>query len=178
MKSRANTGTAVSALLIAPFAIACDGRPLTSAVVENAYPASAEMPLVVYRAFWQAVAFQQSLPPGLSSDEQPTVPASRNTAYVAVAPGWSPDASAVPTSLVFLQSATGFEVHLNDTLHIAVDDKTFIGNCDAGSFLSQDQADFMTQRVFTPTLFPGAFATVRYDAASCTTTPIADAGGP
>jgi len=50
---------------------------------------------------------------------------------------------------------------------------TFIGNCAAGSFLSPAQADFIAQLVF-----PSDFASLAYDAASCTTTPIGDAGSP
>jgi hypothetical protein len=49
----------------------------------------------------------------------------------------------------------------------------------APSFLSQAQADFITQRIFTPTIFPDASASsFRYDAATCTTTPTGDAGSP
>jgi hypothetical protein len=62
-------------------------------------------------------------------------------------------------------------VSLGDTLHIPVDDATFTGNCAAGSFLTQAQADFITREVF-----PGDFASRSYDAATCTTTPIGDAG--
>jgi hypothetical protein len=164
--------------LLAPLTLACDQHPRTRVVLENKYPSSGETPFIVYRAFWQAVPFQQPLPPGSSSDEQDTVPASLNAAYAAVAPGWDPDASTVPTSFLFLQSKSGFEVHLNDTLDIGVDDATFAGNCAAGSFISQEQADFMTQRIFTQTLFPDAFAPFFYDATSCATTAIADAGGP
>jgi hypothetical protein len=60
-----------------------------------------------------------------------------------------------------------------ETLHIPVDDRAFIGNCASGSFLSQAQADFITQLIF-----PSDFASLRYDAASCTTTPIGDGGAP
>jgi hypothetical protein len=72
-----------------------------------------------------------------------------------------------------MQSKNGFKVHLNHTLHISVDDATFVGNCATGSFLSQDQANLITQRVF-----PDDFAALRYDAANCTTAPIDDSGRP
>jgi hypothetical protein len=171
---------AICALLLASFVMACDQHPQTWVVFENSYPSSAGTAVVVYRAFWQALAFQQSLPPGASSDPQDAgvLAASANIAYAVLAPGWNPDAGSVPASLVFLQSRSGFEVQLNDTLYIPVDDTTFAGNCSAGSFLSQDQADFLTQRVFTQTLFPDAFPPFRYEAKTCTTTPIMDAGGP
>lgn len=57
---------------------------------------------------------------------------------------------------------------LNNTLQIPVDDNHFDGNCDAGSFLTQDQADLITHNVFASVFFGLA-----YDAATCSTT-----GGP
>jgi hypothetical protein len=153
------------------------GGPQTTVVVDNDYPPYAVVPLVVYDAAWEAVALQQPdgaaapVPPGDSSGPQSTVPASANTAYVLLAPGWDPASSTPPTSFIVLQSQAGFAVSLGDTLHIPVDDTTFVGNCAAGSFLTQAQADFITQRVF-----PGDFGSLSYDAATCTTTPIGDAG--
>src|SRR6202000_3025230 len=47
-------------------------------------------------------------------------------------------------------------------LPLTVSDETFAGNCAAGAPLSQDDADFVTQRIF-----PLEFAGQRYDAASC-----------
>jgi hypothetical protein len=72
-----------------------------------------------------------------------------------------------------LRSPGGFAVHLNETLHIPVDDASFVGRCDAGSYLSQGDADFITHLVF-----PGEFADRHYDAASCATTPAGDAASP
>jgi hypothetical protein len=126
---------------------------------------------MVYRAQWQAQWFDAAIRPGSSSDPQDTVPASSNTAYVVLAPGWDPASSVAPTSFVVMQSRGGYGVHLNETLHIPVDDSTFLGNCASGSTLSQDQADFITQLVF-----PDDFASLAYDAATCTTTPVDDAG--
>lgn len=167
-----------SAVLLPAFACAvlgagCDPRPQSYVVVDNDYPPSSAWPLVVYQAVWQAVPFPSAIPPGASSGPQPTVPASDNTAYVVLAPGWDPASSTTPTHLVVMQSWGGFDVHLDDTVHIPVDDTTFAGNCAAGSALTQDQADFITQRVF-----PGVFANVHYDAATCTSTPASDAGTP
>jgi hypothetical protein len=143
--------------------LGCDA-PNTNVVLDNNYPPSATNALVVYRAFWQAVPFKMPVVPGASSDPQKTVAASANTAYVVLAPGLDPQSATAPTSFIFLQSRSGFEVHLNQTLHIPVDDASFVGNCAAGSALSQDQADFITQRVFANDL-PG----LSYDAATCTT---------
>jgi hypothetical protein len=155
------------------FVLASSGcsSPDTSVVLDNEYPASATRPLVVYRAYWQAVSFETPVPPGSSSTAEPTVPASANTAYAVLAPGWDSTSSARPTSFIVLQSESGFSVHLDDTLRISVDDATFIGNCAASRFLTQSQADFITTLVF-PTVFAGK----HYDASTCATTPSGDAG--
>jgi hypothetical protein len=153
-------------------ALGCD-TPHTDVVLDNDYPASQTDALVVYRATWQAITFQDPVAPGSSSDPRSTIAASENTAYVVLTPGWDPAGAAAPTSFVVLQSRQGFAVHLNNTLHIPVDDATFLGNCGAGSFLTQPQADFITQLVF-----PGVFTSLHYDAATCTTTPIGDARAP
>jgi hypothetical protein len=146
--------------------------PYTYVVVDNNYPPYAPVPLVVYQAYWQAVAFTTPVPPTSSSAPLNTVPASDNTAWVVLAPGWDASGASPPTSFIVMQSRSGFAVHLNDTLHIPVDDADFEGNCATGSPLSQSQADFITQLVF-PTLFQG----LQYDATTCTTTPVGDAGG-
>jgi hypothetical protein len=157
-----------------PFAIAgasCDSLPQTSVVIDNGYAPSATNPAVVYRAYWETTYFVDPIAPGTSSDTQATIPASTSPAYVVLAPGWDPELSAQPESLVVLQSKSGFDVHLGGTVHIPVDDDGFAGNCAAGSHLTQDQADFITGVVF-----PDVFATYTYDAATCTATPIGDAG--
>lgn len=157
----------VICIVCAPFTLGCD-TPQTSVIFENDYPPSAPAPLVIYRGFWQAVALPAPVPPGASSQPQPTVAASPNPAYVVLAPGWDPTGAAAPTSLVVLQSRSGFALHFDSTLRIPVADSTFVGNCASGSFLSQDQADFIRQRVFA-----NDFAGLGYDAATCSTT-----GGP
>lgn len=143
-------------------------NPSAYVVFENHYPPKAATPAVVYDASWEAVSLQAPLPPGASSDPQFSVVASPNTAYVVLAPGWDQASSSPPPSLVVMQSRGGFEVQLGDTLHIPIDDTTFAGDCAAGSALTQAQADFLTQRVFS-----GHFMGLGYHAATCTTT-----GGP
>lgn len=143
--------------------VGCD-TPHTAVVFQNDYPGSAAAQLVVYRAFWEATSLQDPLLPGARSDPLDSVAASPSSAYVLLAPGWDPASSTPPTSLIVLQSTNGFELHFNDTLRIVIDDSAFAGSCAAGSFLSQDQADFITQRVFA-----SDFAALTYDAATCTT---------
>jgi hypothetical protein len=162
-----------SGLSVALCAAGCDAPPSTGVELENKYPPSPTSPLVVYDAYWQAVSFRDApLPPGSSSPPQVTVPCSANTAYVVLAPGWDPTSATPPTSFIVLESRDGFGVDLGSTLDIPVDDSTFVGNCAAGSFLTQAQADFITQRVF-----PDDFATLSYSAANCVTT-AADGGAP
>lgn len=147
-------------LVAAIFFCGCD-TPHTYVVFVNDYPA----PLVMYRAFWQAVLFDAAVLPGTSSSTEDTVAASANTAYVVMAPGWDPASANPPTTLIALQSKDGFSLAFNHTLDIPVDDSTFAGNCAAGSFLTQAQADFVTK-----TVFAADFVSLSYDAATCTTT--------
>lgn len=162
---------------MAPLLAGCagfpDSAPQTNVVLENRYAPSTS--LVVYDAWWLNVSFAgQPVPPGIASGPQSTIPASAdNAAYVVLAPGWDPASGAPPGSLVVIQSRGGYAVALGETLHIGVDDADFAGNCAAGSRLAQEQADFLTQVVFA-----GDFAGLQYDAATCTTTPIGDAGAP
>jgi hypothetical protein len=146
------------ALFTLCLASACDA-PATYVVFDNHEPS------VVYRAFWQAVSLPNPVAPAASSDKLPTVAASANTAYVLLAPGWDAASSAPPTTFIVLESRGGFAVHLNHTLCIPIDDTTFAGDCAAGSFLAQAEADFITTRVFA-----SDFANLRYDAAICSTT--------
>ncbi|HTQ44556.1 MAG TPA: hypothetical protein VMI75_17470 [Polyangiaceae bacterium] len=147
----------------------CGDAAHTYVSLDNHYPAS-KTSLVVYQGWWQAVPFSTPILPGGSSGPQPTVAASDNTAYVVLAPGWDPKGNAGPTSVIVMQSKTGFAVRLNDTLQIPVDDEHFAGNCLTGSHLTQQQADFITHLVF-----PVTFEAIRYDAATCTAKPIGDA---
>jgi hypothetical protein len=155
---------ALFAFVLAPFATACD-TPHTAVVLDNQYSPSDASPLVVYDAFWLTVDFQPPVPPGASSAPESTPAASPDTAYVLLAPGWDPSSTTPPSAYVLLESRQGFAVRSDDTLHIPVDDTTFVGSCAAGSPLPQDRADFMTRFVFAREL--GSLA---YDAATCTTT--------
>ena len=156
---------------IAVFCLRCDPPTHTYVTLGNDYPVGSA--LVVYAADWQAIPFQTPISPGASSDPASTIAASENTAYAVVAPGWDPTSASLPTSFIVLQSRTGYSVHLDNTLRISLSDATFDGSCAAGVPLTQREADFITKLVF-----PGVFAGLRYDAATCTTTPIVDGVGP
>lgn len=155
----------VLASLAALLVVGCD-TPNTTVTIENAYPPSSG--LVIYQAWWSAESFLTPIAPGAASDPQDAIPASANAAYVLLAPGWDPAAdggASPPASLLVLTSKSGFALQLDHALRIPVDDTTFAGRCAAGSPLTQDQADFLTQRVFR-SFFVGR----TYDAATCTTT--------
>ena len=131
-------------------------------VVYNSYPKESPRPVTVYRAYWHSVEFGEPILPGGGSQVTPTVPASGNWAYALIAPGWVPAMGGQPGLLIPLRSRSPLELHQDNTLTIFVDDSTFMGNCAAGSNLSQEEADFITQRIF-----PEAFARVRYEAVTC-----------
>jgi hypothetical protein len=146
---------------------ACDTPDPTTAVVDNAYPQA-----VVYQAWWVTTLFTEPTAPAASSDALRVVPA-EETAYALLAPGWDPASGEPPATLVPLRSKTKLSVSRGDVLHITVSDATFDGSCAAGQPLSQEDADFLTERIF-----PGPFTGLRYDAATCTVHPLgaADAG--
>lgn len=150
-----------------------DKAPQTLVVLDNDYASSTQPQAVLYQAYWLNVAFQTPVPPGSSSTPQAGTPASANTAYALVAPGWDPDGGSPPTSFVVLRSKVGYGVDLGDTLHIAVSSDTFDGDCAAGDPLDQAEADFLTQVVFS-----SAFAGLTYDAPTCTTTSMGDSSAP
>lgn len=152
-----NRTLGLTLLLVA--ASACDTPDPTKAVVDNAYPASSQV--VVYKAWWSATLFEDPVLPGASSDEQRSVPES-NFVYALLAPGWDPASGSPPTKLLAVRSKEPLAATRGDTLHIIVSDATFAGSCDARQPLSQEDADFITQRIF-----PGDFANVSYDAATC-----------
>ena len=77
-----------------------------------------------------------------------------------------------PTALMVVKSKAPFSVGRGDLLHIAVSDQTFAGNCAAKEPLSQEDVDFITQRIF-----PAEFTGFTYDAKTCTMKPVpSDAG--
>jgi hypothetical protein len=156
-------------------ASACETEDATFAVVDDDYIAppdgAAYAGVTVYKVWWSTALFDAPLGPGEESSSQRVV-TSDETAYALLAPGWNPSSGAPPTQLVPVRSKTTLSVKRGDTLHVRVSDITMTGNCGAGQPLSQDDADFITQRIF-----PGDFAGGTYDASACIFVPNAiDAG--
>lgn len=159
-------GFALSVAILS--ASGCNDDP-TTAVVDNDYPAAHVV--TVYRAWWVTTLFPDPVGAGESSETERTIPAS-DFAYALIAPGWSPDTTSGPTQLIALKSRQPLSVTTHDLLHIAISDDTFAGDCAAGSTLSSDDASLIVERIF-----PGAFAGLSYDSATCVSTPVALDGG-
>jgi hypothetical protein len=165
----------VSALSLGTHLAACETEAPTKAVVENAYPAPVDgadpaHQTVVYRAWWVTTYFPEAVPAGASSTEQRSVPAA-DFAYALLAKGWDPSSTTPPTAFVVVKSKAPLSVARGEVLPIVVSDATFSGNCAANAPLSQEDADFITQR-----LFPREFSGFTYNAKTCTMTAEVEAG--
>ncbi len=151
---------------------ACDTEDPTSAVIDNEYPAvdpdggDPSQQTVVYKVWWSSSLFLSPIPSAAESDPSRVVTGG-DVAYVILAPGWDPASTYPPTTLIPVKTRNSLFVKRGDTLHIHVSDTTVIGNCSARTSgqLTQDDADFITQRIF-----PGDFATGTYNAKSCALT--------
>ena len=151
----------------------CDDTP-TTAVVENSFPASgagSSGPTTVYEVWWVTTLFPNAVAPGSISETERTIPAA-DFAYALLAPGWSPVDGGRPARLIAARSANPLSVAVHDVLRIVVSPATFVGDCATGQPLDADDARFIVERIF-----PGDFADVAYDPATCTTTPEAGDGG-
>lgn len=157
-------------------AIGCETETATTVVVDNDYPAvpdggDTSTETTVFKVWWVTSLLPDPVAPGNEGQPQRTVPNS-DFAYAVLAPGWDPSSQVPPTRLIPAKSSIKLSVARGDMLHVHVSNGTFAGNCAAGQALSQDDADFITQRIF-----PGEFAGETYDAKSCSTSPIAVDGG-
>ena len=168
-----STRIARLALLLASLSSAgCETSDATEAVLVNQYPVAADgtaSSVAVYKAWWAVALFADPVAAGQESDPVRVVPGTEY-AYALLAPAWDPDSSTPPKQLLPIRSASKLSVGRGDTLRIEISDTTTVGNCAAAEPLSQEAADFITERIF-----PGEFGAVTYDAATCTIS--AGAGG-
>jgi len=173
-RSRRLAGPVVGAALLAAIA-GCDDAP-TTAVVENAFETPADAgaagAMTVYEVWWGATLFPYPVGPGATSEVERTVPTDE-FAYALLAPGWSPGAGGRPPRLVAARSRAKLTVPLHGRLEIAVSDDTFLGDCAGGGPLDADDARLVVERIF-----PGPFAGVTYDPATCTTTAVSADASP
>lgn len=146
-------------------AASCETADPTLAVLDNAFsaPINSADQTTVYKGWWSVTEFPDPVGPGQSSEDERVIPA-RAYAYLLLAPGWNPSSPEPPTRLIPVRTKSQLSVERGDRLQIVIADDTIDGNCTNGSALSQDEADFITQRIF-----PGEFAGRLYDAATCAT---------
>ncbi|HEX2674498.1 MAG TPA: hypothetical protein VHM25_26665 [Polyangiaceae bacterium] len=159
-----------------PFSTGCNPSEPTTAVLSNEYPAqksdaSSADSMPVYKGWWSVAQFPEAVPAGLVSDPVRIVEGS-DYGYALLAPGWDMTTGVPPTTLIPLRSAQKLSVGRGELLTFAVSEGATVGDCQASRPLSQDDADFITQRIF-----PGEFAGLTYDAASCTSSPVSIAEG-
>jgi hypothetical protein len=122
----------------------------------------------VFKVWWVTSLLPDPVAPGGEGQAERTVPAT-DFAYAVLAPGWAPSSTTAPSRFLAAKSSVALSASRGDTLHVHVSDATFVGDCAVGAPLTQGDADFITQRIF-----PGEFAGVVYDAATCTTSALPD----
>ena len=161
--------------LCLPLLAGCDSAGSTWAVLSNRYPPASDVAEVdsmpVYQGWWSVAQFPDPVAAGRISDAVRVVEGT-DYAYALLAPGWDLASSTPPSTLVPLRSAQKISVARGDTLTFVVADDFTTGNCAVGKPLAQEDADFITQRIF-----PGAFAGQAYDAPHCRTYPASGAEG-
>ena len=166
---------AAACLLCGPLIAACNTSDPTSAVLANDYLAASDAgstdSMAVYKGWWAVAQFTDPVAAGQVSDAVRVVPGS-DYGYALLAPGWDSSGDTPPTTLIPLRSAQKLTVARGDTLNFVVSDDATLGNCLTGKPLTQEDADFITQRIF-----PGEFSNARYDAAVCKTSPTSGHGG-
>lgn len=155
---------------------ACDTETPTTASLKNDYPEVADggdpaLRRIVYKAWYASTLFLEPVAPGETSGEQRTVP-STDYVYALLAIGWDPASGTPPGRVVPLRSKAQLAVSRGNLGLIQVSPARFYGDCTAGTALSQEDADFITERIF-----PGAFSGLKYDAATCTSTSVPVDGG-
>jgi hypothetical protein len=143
----------------------CETSDPTLAVIDNEYAAAdAAGAVTVYTAWWSVAAFFEPIPAGGESAPVRVVKGT-DFAYALLARAWEPQTGA-PAALVPVRSRGELTVERGATLHIRISPSTIDGDCATGAPLPQEDADFITQRIF-----PGEFSDVDYDAATCSSAP-------
>lgn len=158
-----------------PFSMGCSTAEPTSAVLSNEYPptngVSSADARPVYKGWWSVAQFPDPVPAGQVSEPVRIVQGS-DYGYALLAPGWDATSGEPPTTLIPLRSAEKLSVGRGDLLSFVVSAQSTVGDCETSIPLSQEEADFITQRIF-----PGAFEGVVYDAVNCLTAPIVTGAG-
>jgi len=152
-----------------PAAVACNTSEPTTAVLSNEYPnaseASSAASTTIYKGWWSVAQFADPVLPRQVSDPVRIVPGS-DYGYALLALGWDATSGAPPTQLVPVRTVRQLSVARGELLNFLVSPSSIVGDCRNGDPLSQEDAEFITQRIF-----PGAFTGLAYDAASCSSSP-------
>ncbi|HYQ46799.1 MAG TPA: hypothetical protein VER11_32740 [Polyangiaceae bacterium] len=150
----------------------CNTSEPTTAVLSNDYPVASDAEtMAVYRGWWSVAQFAEPVLAGQVSDPIRVVRGS-DYGYALLAPGWDTALGTSPATLIPLRSAEQLSVDRGELLTFRVSPSATVGDCAAGSPLTQEDADFITQRIF-----PVEFSGLVYDAASCSTSAIASGEG-
>jgi hypothetical protein len=170
-----STIVVLASIACLPFSTGCDTSEPTTAVLSNEYPpvseAGAADSMPVYKGWWSVAQFPEAVPAGQVSDAVRIVEGS-DYGYALLAPGHAVATGAPPTALVALRSSQKLSVGRGELLTFVVSPRATVGDCKTSQPLSQDDADFITQRIF-----PVEFAGLRYDAATCTSSAVSTAEG-
>ncbi|MEI9938685.1 MAG: hypothetical protein WDO69_15815 [Pseudomonadota bacterium] len=158
-----------------PLVAGCNTSEPTSAVLSNEYPPASSVgssdAMPVYKGWWTVAQFPDPVLAGQVSDPVRVVQGS-DYGYALLAPAWDPASGTPPTTLIPLRSAQKLTVARGEVLSFIVSDQTTLGDCRAGRALTQEDADYVTKRIF-----PTEFANLIYDAESCTTSPVSAGEG-
>jgi hypothetical protein len=160
------------ALLAVPGVLSsCQTAEPTRAVLDNAYAVGdAGTKVTIYEGWWSVAAFFEPVPAGAESAPVRVVKGA-DFAYALLARGWDPEAAS-PPALIPVRTREKLSVKRGDTLHIRVAPDAVDGDCATGTPLSQEEADFITQRIF-----PGEFSGVHYDAGTCSSSAFGEGAG-
>jgi len=172
---------ALAILAFAMASAACDDPTEATAIVENHFDpdatdggaspktASGQPVFTVYKAWYSTALFADPIAAGGASGETRIVGGTPDYAYALLAPDYDPSAGP-PASLVAVRTRDKIAGARGETLRIVFSPNTVRGPCSGEAPLTQDEYDFITQRIF-PADFDGG-ATLA--AAPCTGA--ADAG--
>jgi hypothetical protein len=147
---------ALAIFLFASLTVGCNDEP-TTVRVANGYQDGG----TVLKVWWLTTLLDAPVAAADLSKTERAIPGS-DVAYALFAPAVS------PAAMIALRSKQPLRAAAHELLTIEVSDDLFAGNCAAGQPLTDDEA-----RSIVESIFPGDFAGVSYDAASCTRTPVA-----
>ncbi len=165
------TPKASALLLLAKLTVACETSDPTQAVLQKPVPSRRRQQ---QRCRLQGLVVGRRVPSAASHparNQQRSASSKALTSPTRCSRRVGTRRSALPRVSFPVRSKGELTAQRGDTLLIPIAPSSIEGDCDSGAPLTQDQADFITQRIF-----PAEFAGVTYDAATCTASPLAEEG--